>query len=132
MGDMAANLRRAQAMINDLVGPVMRCSHRYESEPWGFEAQQLFSNQAMIADTDLTPREVLAAVQKIETVLGRDREAEEMEKQRTGQAYASRPMDIDILYYDDIVVNEEGLQIPHPRIEERDFVLAPLRELGLR
>lgn len=133
-GDMAASLRRAQAMVNDRVGVVMRCSHRYESEAWGFEGgegEQVFSNQVMVVDTELSPRQVLEAVQGIETDMGRNREAEEQEMARTGQPYASRPMDIDILYYDDIVVNEQGLQIPHPGISEREFVLAPLRELGL-
>ncbi len=133
-GDVTANFRRAQAMINSAVGPVMRCSHRYESPAWGFtppDGEQEFSNQALVVDTDLSPREVLQAVQSIETALGRDRAAEEAAKKASGQGYASRPMDIDILYYDDVVVNESDLQIPHPRIGEREFVLAPLRELGL-
>jgi 2-amino-4-hydroxy-6-hydroxymethyldihydropteridine diphosphokinase len=133
-GEMKPMLHRAQEMINDRVGPVLRCSHRYKSEPWGFKGGngvEQFSNQVMVCDTDLTPRQVLECVQQIERELGRDREAEEAEKQRTGQPYASRLIDIDILFYDNETINEPDLQIPHSRIGEREFVLAPLRELGL-
>ncbi len=127
---MKERLHRAQELINRRVGPVMRCSHRYVSEAWGFEAPE-FTNQVLIADTDLTPREVLGVVQDIERELGRDREAEAAEKERTGQQYSSRAIDIDILYYDDVQVDEPDLKIPHPHIADREFVLAPLRELGL-
>jgi 2-amino-4-hydroxy-6-hydroxymethyldihydropteridine diphosphokinase len=128
---MKPMLHRAQEMVNAEIGPVLRCSHRYKSEPWGFEAAERFSNQVLVCDTDLTPREVLQKVQQIECALGRDREAEEAEKKLTGQPYASRVIDIDILFYDNETINEPDLQIPHPRIKEREFVLAPLRELGL-
>lgn len=131
VGGVKERLHRAQALVNDRVGPVMRCSHSYTSEAWGFEGEP-FTNQVVVADTDLSPRAVLEAVQGIEAELGRDRCAEAAQKAITGEAYASRPIDIDILYYDDIVVDEPDLKIPHPHIEERDFVLAPLRELGLR
>jgi 2-amino-4-hydroxy-6-hydroxymethyldihydropteridine diphosphokinase len=130
-GDMKTRLRQAQTMINDRVGPVMRCSHRYESEAWGFSADKLFTNQVMVVDTELSPREVLAQTQAIERELGRDKQVEQQEKAATGQPYASRPMDIDILYYGEQTVDEPDLKIPHPHIAERDFVLAPLRELGL-
>ncbi len=128
--EMKMRLQRAQMMINDEIGPVMRCSHRYESPAWGFSSEP-FTNQVLVADTELTPREVLRAIHKLEAALGRDRAAENEEKQRTGQTYASRTIDIDILYYDDVTVDEPDLKIPHPHIAERDFVLAPLRELGL-
>jgi 2-amino-4-hydroxy-6-hydroxymethyldihydropteridine diphosphokinase len=131
VGDMKPMLHRAQEMVNDQIGPVLRCSHRYKSEPWGFEAENRFSNQVLVCDTDLTPREVLEKVHDIETALGRDRVAEAAEKERTGRPYASRVIDIDILFYDNETINEPDLQIPHPRIAEREFVLAPLRELGL-
>lgn len=131
VGEVQERLRRAQSLVNDRVGPVMRCSHRYKSDAWGFGGEP-FTNQALIADTELSPRQVLEAVQAIEAELGRDRVGEAVERATTGESYASRPIDIDILYYDDIVLDEPDLKIPHPRIEERDFVLAPLRELGLR
>ncbi|MDR1670934.1 MAG: 2-amino-4-hydroxy-6-hydroxymethyldihydropteridine diphosphokinase [Alistipes sp.] len=134
LGEMKPMLHRAQEMVNDQIGPVLRCSHRYKSEPWGFENPEgvgRFSNQVLVCDTDLTPRQVLEKVQAIEAALGRDRTAEAAEKARTGQPYASRVIDIDILFYDNETINEPDLQIPHPRIAEREFVLAPLRELGL-
>lgn len=131
-GDVKSRLRRAQSMVNSEIGPVMRCSHRYKSAPWGFEAEELFSNQVLIADTDLSPREVLAKVQEIEQALGRDRDAEEREKQRTGQPYSSRAIDVDILFYDDEIISEPDLVIPHPLLHERDFVLEPLNEVAPR
>ena len=106
----------------------MRCSHRYESEAWGFQAAQPFFNQALEISTDLTPHEVLDAVQAIERELGRNRAAEQIEKAATGARYASRPIDIDILFYGDRVIGDERLQI-HPQLAEREFALAPLNEI---
>ena len=100
-GDVKRTLQAAQQLINARVGAVLRCSHRYESKPWGFDAEQHFSNQALEVSTDLQPLEVLEAVQAIEQELGRNRAAEAVEKARTGVAYTSRPIDIDILFYDD-------------------------------
>ena len=122
-------LHRAQEMINAEIGPVMRCSHRYKSAPWGFEAGSHFSNQVLICDTELSPQEVLGKVHQIEAALGRDRAAEATEKERTGQNYSSRVIDVDILFYDDEIIAEENLVIPHPLLHERDFVLEPLAEV---
>jgi 2-amino-4-hydroxy-6-hydroxymethyldihydropteridine diphosphokinase len=123
-------LHRAQEMINARIGPVMRCSHRYKSAPWGFESGAHFSNQVLICDTDLSPREVLSEVHAIEQALGRDRDAEAAEKARTGQPYSSRVIDVDILFYGDEVIAEADLVIPHPLLHERDFVLEPLGEVA--
>ena len=119
-GDVKRTLQAAQQLINARVGAVLRCSHRYESKPWGFDAEQHFSNQAL---------EVLEAVQAIEQELGRNRAAEAVEKARTGVAYTSRSIDIDILFYDDEVIASERLTIPHPLLSEREFALAPLCEI---
>lgn len=121
-GDVKRTLQAAQQLINARVGAVLRCSHRYESKPWGFDAEQHFSNQALEVSTDLQPLEVLEAVQAIEQELGRNRAAEAVEKARTGVTYTSRPIDIDILFYDDEVIASERLTVPHP---------APLRA-GIR
>lgn len=129
IGDMKPRLRQAQHLINDRIGIVLRCSHVYESKAWGFEGDD-FKNQAMVVDTDLAPEELLAAVQEIERELGRDREAEEQDKARTGQRYASRVIDIDIIFYDDVVLDTPALKLPHPLMQERDFVLAPLCEIS--
>ena len=83
----------------------------------------------MTDSTDLQPLEVLEAVQAIEQELGRNRAAEAVEKARTGVAYTSRPIDIDILFYDDEVIASERLTVPHPLLSEREFALAPLCEI---
>ena len=129
MGDVKSRLQHAQQMINSRVGAVLRCSHRYESEAWGMAAAPRFSNQVLEVTTDLTPEEVLDAVQAIETELGRDRAAEAAERARTGERYASRTIDIDLLFYDDAVLETERLTLPHPRLAERGFVLVPLCEI---
>lgn len=129
-GDVKRTLQRAQQLINNRIGAVLHCSHRYESEPWGFEAAERFSNQALEVSTDLAPEEVLDAVQEIERELGRNRAAEAIEKASTGARYTSRPIDIDILFYDDAIIETERLTVPHPRLAERMFVLVPLCEIA--
>lgn len=129
-GDVKRTLQRAQQLINQRVGPVLRCSHRYESEPWGFEAPERFANQALEVSTDLAPEEVLDAVQTIERELGRNRAAEAVEKASTGARYTSRPIDIDLLLYDDAVIETARLTLPHPRLTERRFALEPLCEIA--
>lgn len=128
-GDVKRTLQAAQQLINDRVGAVLRCSHRYESDPWGFEAEKRFSNQALEVSTDLAPLEVLDAVQEIERELGRNRAAEAVEKASTGVRYTSRPIDIDIAFYDDEVIDCERLTVPHPLLAEREFALVPLNEI---
>lgn len=128
-GDMKRTLQTAQRLINERVGAVMRCSHRYQSEAWGFRATQPFTNQALEISTDLKPMEVLDVIQQIEAELGRNRAAEQIEKAATGARYSSRPIDIDIIFYGSEVVNEERLTIPHPLLAERKFALQPLAEI---
>lgn len=131
IGDVKTRLQRAQQLINDRVGAVLRCSHRYESAPWGFssEAAQPFSNQVLEVSTELGPEEVLDRLQAIEFELGRDREAEARERERTGARYASRTIDLDILFYGDEVISTPRLQVPHPLMARRGFVLQPLCEI---
>ena len=129
IGDVKRTLQSAQQLVNARVGAVLHCSHRYQSEPWGFDGGGRFSNQALEVDTDLSPEEVLDAVQRIESELGRNRAAETLEKARTGAAYVSRPIDIDILFHDDAVIHSERLCVPHPRLAEREFALVPLCEI---
>lgn len=126
---MKPRLRQVQQLINSEIGIVLRCSHVYKSKAWGFTSEGEFMNQAMLVDTDLPPEELLTALQGIEDRLGRDRKAEAAEKERTGQAYSSRVIDIDILFYNDMEVNLPDLTIPHPLLQDRDFVLAPLYEI---
>lgn len=131
-GDVKRTLQTAQQLINSRVGAVLRCSHRYESEPWGFPAAQRFSNQALEVSTDLSPLEVLDACQGIERELGRNRAAEAIEKASSGAAYSSRPIDIDIIFYGEEVIDDERLTVPHPLLAEREFALQPLAEIMRR
>ncbi len=127
--DQRRLLEEACRLIGEQIGSVTAASAHYESEPWGFEAEASFWNQVVEVETSLEPEELLNATQRIEQQLGRDRTAEAREKQQSGQRYASRAMDVDILLYDDRVVSSERLTIPHPRMAERTFVLRPLCEL---
>lgn len=129
LGDVKRTLQAAQQLINARVGAVLRCSHRYESEAWGFTTPERFSNQALEVSTDLSPFEVLDACQAIERELGRNRAAEAVAKASSGQAYTSRPIDIDIIFYDDVVLDDERLTLPHPLLGERAFALTPLNEI---
>lgn len=130
IGDVEPRLRKAQNLIGCEIGPVIRCSRFYGSRAWGFAAEEPFVNQVLAVDTELTPRGVLGKILEIERTLGRERCAEEAEKARTGQRYCSRVIDVDILFYDDLVMDEPDLKIPHPLLHERDFVLEPLCEVA--
>lgn len=122
LGDRRATLGRAVQMIDKLVGAVVRRSAFYETEPWGFDSCHAFVNAAVCCRTALTPRGVLLETQAIERALGRTHKSE-------GGHYADRTVDIDILLYDDISVDEPDLKIPHPLMRQRDFVMVPLGEI---
>ena len=122
LGDREDNIASAIKKIGELIGSVVRQSALYETEPWGFESDHQFINAAVAVDTTLTPHEVLAATQGIERALGRT------VKSADG-VYHDRPIDIDILLYDDITVDDDDLKIPHPHLYERDFVMRPLNEI---
>lgn len=128
-GDVRALLRRAAGLIGERIGRIVRSSACYESAPWGFRAEQSFWNQVPEVETPLHPEELLEAVLSVEAVLGRDRVQEGLEKASTGERYASRTLDVDILFYDDEVIRTPRLEIPHPRLGGREFVLRPLCEL---
>ena len=122
LGDKEANIRNAISLIGERVGLVVRQSSLISTEPWGFESDNQFVNACVLCETTLTPRQVLLATQKIERELGRTHKS-------VGGRYADRLMDIDILLYDDLRVDEPDLQIPHPLMLERDFVMIPLGEI---
>lgn len=121
LGDKEQNLTRAIELIGRRVGRVVRQSTFITTEPWGFESDNPFLNAVILCETNKTPREVLHTTQRIERDMGR--------KHKTTVGYADRPIDIDILLYDQLEVNEPDLVIPHPLIEQRDFVMIPLREI---
>lgn len=131
LGDRAENIRKAVLLIQERVGEVVRQSSLIETEPWGFESDHSFLNGVILCETTLTPRQVLRATQKIERELGRKKKTTLLShlSSLTSHLYSDRPIDIDILLYDDLTVNEPDLKIPHPLMHERDFVMIPLREI---
>ncbi|WP_304061492.1 2-amino-4-hydroxy-6-hydroxymethyldihydropteridine diphosphokinase [Hoylesella loescheii] len=122
LGDRKGNIKLAIKQISELIGPVVRQSALIETAPWGFNSANTFINAAVCSETSLSPREVLQATQGIERALGRTT------KSIDGQ-YHDRLIDIDILLYDDLHVNEPGLVIPHPHMNKRQFVMQPLSEI---
>ena len=122
LGNRKENLAYAIRFIGERVGKVLRVSSFIETEPWGFESENTFVNAVILCETDLTPRQLLGATQKIEREMGR-------QKKSTDGGYSDRCIDIDILLYDNLRVDEPDLQIPHPLMLERDFVMIPLGEI---
>lgn len=129
LGDKRANIERAIEKIGELVGEVVRQSAFYETEPWGFQSENLFVNAAVKVMTTLSPMEVLRATQKIERELGRKKKTQAPDRNHPSPVYHDRPIDIDILLYEDLVVDRPELKIPHPLMWTRDFVMVPLREI---
>lgn len=133
LGDRESLLRRAIELIGERVGKVVRCSSLIETEPWGFESQHPFLNGVVLCQTALTPRQLLEATQRIERLLGKTREHATRRTahcpQLSAHCYKDRPIDIDILLYDEATVDEPDLKIPHPLMHERPFVMIPLNEL---
>lgn len=119
MGDRRQNLRRALQLLSR-EARVERFSSVYETEPTGYREQALFLNMACAITTALGTHDLLAFVKRIEKEMGRE----------IAFANAPRPIDIDILLYDEQVVSCGGLIIPHPRLAERAFVLVPLAEIA--
>lgn len=122
IGDREETLHRAIALIQERIGTVQRVSSFIETEPWGFKSKNRFLNAACLVQTMLSPEECLEATQQIERELGRKR------KSRNGR-YHDRTIDIDLLLYGDQTISTPRLTIPHPRMQERDFVMIPLREI---
>ena len=136
LGDCRRNLERAIRLIGNRVGQITRRSSFIETEPWGFESQNKFLNAVVICETTKTPREVLLLTQQIERDMGRrkvvgggltvDGGGLTVDGQRI---YSDRIVDIDILLYDELTVDEPDLKIPHPLMHQRDFVMIPLNEI---
>ena len=122
LGPRETYLRKALQALDKELGSLVKCSSFYETLPWGFSSDSLFLNAAACFDTLLSPEEVLAVTQQIEKSLGRK------EKSRQGQ-YVDRCIDIDILLYDDKVMQTPDMILPHPHMAERMFVLEPLAEI---
>lgn len=123
LGDKENNLNLAMDEIRKRVGEITSLSAFYATEPWGFDSQNSFLNAVCKAHTTLSPFEVLSTTQAIEKDLGRIRKS-------IGGQYSDRPIDIDILLYDGLVLNTPELVIPHPLMHQRAFVMEPLAEIA--
>jgi 2-amino-4-hydroxy-6-hydroxymethyldihydropteridine diphosphokinase len=121
IGNKQVNFNKVYTFIKNELGEIVKRSSVYETPPWGFSANENFWNQVLIIETRFSPTDVLQKITEIENTFGRERE--------TGK-YNSREMDIDILYFDELIIETEKLVIPHPRIQYRKFVLVPLNEIA--
>lgn len=119
-GDRELNLKNSIKLLNSRVGKVLNTSGIYESEPWGFKNQNYFLNQAIEIETHIDPNDLLNICKNIEYDMGRKPE----------RRWGKRVIDIDILYYQSKVMNEEKLIIPHKLMHERKFVMIPLNDLN--
>jgi 2-amino-4-hydroxy-6-hydroxymethyldihydropteridine diphosphokinase len=119
-GNPSNNLRLAIENINADCGHIERVSWVYQTAAWGKTDQPDFLNQAVLLSTSLSPADLMAAILAIEEKMGRKRT----------QKYAPRIIDIDILFYNEQIINQKDLKIPHPEIQNRRFVLEPMNEIA--
>jgi 2-amino-4-hydroxy-6-hydroxymethyldihydropteridine diphosphokinase len=119
MGDRMANLDNALNLMKATLGDLIQLSSRYETSAWGFTEQPDFINQAILLETNLTASELMQSILRIETQMGRERTV----------PLGPRIIDIDIIYFNDDIINSPELTVPHPKMSERLFVLKPLVEI---
>jgi 2-amino-4-hydroxy-6-hydroxymethyldihydropteridine diphosphokinase len=119
-GDREANCMKAIEHLKQKGIAARKASSMYETEPWGLKEQPKFINMAVEAETGLSPEELLKALKEVEKEMGR----------KETVRWGPRIIDLDILLYDDAVINMEHLHIPHPLLHKRDFVLLPLSEIA--
>jgi 2-amino-4-hydroxy-6-hydroxymethyldihydropteridine diphosphokinase len=121
LGDQKINLDDAAKHLLSRVGKIIKRSSVYLTEPWGFSHCNYFLNQVLILETELNPEQLLLENLSIEKEMGRERLSEN---------YTARIIDIDILFFDELVVNLPNLKIPHPHLHKRKFTLVPLEEIA--
>ncbi|MDO5760804.1 MAG: 2-amino-4-hydroxy-6-hydroxymethyldihydropteridine diphosphokinase [Bacteroidota bacterium] len=121
IGEREKNIERAYSLIEKNIGRMQKKSSFFETKPWGFESEDLFINSVACFSTKLDCKEVLRVIHLIEENLGR--------KRTDWAGYQSRTIDIDILFYNDLILESKDLTIPHPLLHKRDFVLLPLKEI---
>lgn len=119
LGDRQANLQRARQLLAPQVR-LLAASSLYETPPWGYADQPPFLNQVLQGETRLNPMRLLTHLKKIEQRMGR----------QPTVRFGPRPIDLDILFYDRLVLDTPELTLPHPRLHERSFVLVPLAEIA--
>lgn len=123
LGERYRKLEDAGKLIGRRAGQITKYSSVYESDPWGFRGENKFLNQVVVIETDLEPARLLTTLQNLEDELGRERYAHE-------ESYSSRVIDIDILFYQDEIIDTEELSIPHKLLHRRKFTLLPLSEIA--
>lgn len=121
-GNKFQQLEDALGKINEQIGEIIHISSVYESAPWGFESENTFYNIVIACQTKLAPFDLLEKTENIERATGRIKSTEGV--------YHDRKIDIDILYYNDLILDTKELKIPHPAIWDRDFVYVPLLEIA--
>jgi 2-amino-4-hydroxy-6-hydroxymethyldihydropteridine diphosphokinase len=141
LGDKEHNLVSAITEIGRRIGPVRAQSAFLATEPWGFESPNTFLNAAIRVETELSPHALLKVTQQIERDMGRTQKSTpnpqpstlncQLSTVNSHVTYHDRIIDIDILLYDDLHINTPKLTIPHPLMQQRDFVLIPLKEILL-
>jgi 2-amino-4-hydroxy-6-hydroxymethyldihydropteridine diphosphokinase len=125
-GDRFSLIEKATQKIIELSLKPAAASSLYESEPWGFDAEEWFLNRAVLIETGLKPDQLLESVLKTERELGRIRDKEKTQ----AKGYSSREIDIDIIFCDSLIIRNEQLTVPHPRMHQRRFVLEPISEIA--
>jgi 2-amino-4-hydroxy-6-hydroxymethyldihydropteridine diphosphokinase len=120
LGDKAKNMEQCRFLVEKTCGKILRKSSVYETSAWGKTDQPDYLNQVLLIDTPLSPEQLLSVLLGVEKEMGRYR----------GEKYGPRIIDIDILLYNDEVIDEFRLTIPHPRMQERRFVLEPMNEVA--
>lgn len=120
LGNVKTTFKQAIGVIEQMVGAVITKSSLYQTAAWGMENQPAFLNQALEVSTNFSAHEVLEKILQIENQLGRVRQ----------QKYGPRVIDIDILFYNNEIVDEADLKIPHPLLQHRNFALYPLNEIA--
>ena len=123
LGDREQLVNQACKMIGERCGKVVAKSRLYESEPWGFKSEHWFLNQVVKIETALSPDALMQELLEIEKALGRDRSV-------LHEGYVSRPMDLDILYFGNEIIDTQMVTAPHPRLHERRFTLLPLCDVA--
>ncbi len=122
-GNIQNIFTRAIDMLGVSAGCIQDISPLYKTEPWGFQSKDVFLNQVITIKTDLSPKKLLKEVLVVEEKLGRTRE-------KNSNGYQSRPIDIDILFYNDERIKHKDLIVPHPKLHLRNFTLAPLNDIA--
>lgn len=120
LGIRHANLEKAREWIDTSIGRIVDRSSVYETDPWGIHEQPAYLNQVVRIETNLLPTQLLVELQKIELKMGR----------KKFRKWDSRLIDLDILFYENLILNDPYLKIPHPEIPNRRFTLVPLAEIA--